>query len=237
MTIKADTAIAKVPLWLFPIILFSLVGLTSLFVLGMRFMKPGDLGPVVGWLLAPQRISMTGYTLMAVFVAGVIWRWAVRGGFADRIVPFARPSAKYWVWAVAAFVVSWATPPAWIQFIMSLGLRGRSYDITDPPTFALVTVWAVVLGPACEEILFRGFGIGHLIARGLNRWLAGGIVLVFFLLMHWPHFGLGGVLLVLPFSLLVTLLRLVSGNLTPGLIFHVLNNIAAFLVLPMLWAM
>ena len=42
----------------------------------------------------------------------------------------------------------------------------------------MVTVYAVLIGPACEEILFRGFGIGYLMARDVNRWLAGGIVMV-----------------------------------------------------------
>lgn len=238
MMIKGDAAaqsIAKLPLWLLPFILFSIIGFTSIFVRVAGRYGPLAAGSVLGWLLTPPRTPIVGYTLVACFVAGAIWLWAARGGFTDRIVPIARPSPRYWLWAIAALIVAWAMPPAFLRLVTSLGLRGRSYDIYDPATFALVTVWAVLLGPACEEILFRGFGIGYLIARGVNRWLAGGIVMLFFLAMHWPYFGPGGILLVLPFSVLVTILRLTSGNLTPGLLFHVMNNIGAFLVLPLLW--
>ena len=238
--IKSDAvaqSIAKVPLWLFPFILFSIIGLTSVFVLVASKFEHYAAGAVLAWFLAPRRSPMVGYTLMACLVAGAIWLWAARGGFTDRIVPFARPYARYWFWAIAAFVVSWAVMcPAFLRVVNSLGLHGRSYNICDPATFALVTVWAVLLGPACEEILFRGFGVGYLIARGVDRWAAGGIAMILFVLMHWPYFGPGGMLLVLPFSVLVTVLRITSGNLTPGLLFHMMNNIGAFLVGPMLWA-
>ena len=233
MTDQKAAVIAKLPLWLYPFILFSVFGLT------MAYKKAATLlsaGPMLRWFLTPQHSGAVSYTLIGILVCGAIWLWADRGGFTDRIVPFARPRLKYWLWAIVALVVTWVMPPAYTRFIISLGLHGRSYDIRDPEIFAMVTVYAVLIGPACEEILFRGFGIGYLMARDVNRWLAGGIVMVPFLLIHLPTFGPGGVLLVLPFTLAVTVLRIVSGNLTPGLILHVMNNIVAYLVLPMVWS-
>lgn len=233
MTIKSATAtVPKVPLWFYPIVVYFMFGAAYAFKWAALYGAHG----AGSWFLAPQHSGAVGYTLGGVAVAGGIWLWAARNRIADRIAPFAKPSARYWLWSLLAVAGSLFLPAPFMRFIISLGLHGRNYDITDPATFVLITFYAVLIGPLCEEIVFRGFGMGVLIARGVNRWLAGGITLVLFLSIHWLPFGPGGVLLVLPFSILVTVLRIASGNLTPGLMLHMMNNTVAFLVLPLIWA-
>lgn len=140
-----------------------------------------------------------------------------------------------------ALAVSWAAgyaivvvAHAWGIPLQGVGTEGHGPPLYHfPAAFTLMVVYSVLVGPTAE-VLFRGYGIGTLIARGLNRWLAGGIVAVLFVLMHVPIFGLGTTLTIIPFAVVVTVLRIASGNLTPGVMFHVINNFLAFLVVPML---
>ncbi|MFZ1989722.1 MAG: CPBP family intramembrane glutamic endopeptidase [Alphaproteobacteria bacterium] len=233
---ESNGAFARLPLLLFPIILFSLIGLDSGFALLVKALHLDLIGGAIGWLLAPHRVGAVGYVLSGLLVCGLIWAWASRNGIVDRIIPFKAPSFKDWAWALLGFFASTAIAYALLPIINSIGpVRGRDYNLHDPAMFALISVYAVLVGPALEEIVFRGFGIGYLVGRGLNRWLAGLIVLALFVVMHWPVFGAAAMLLVLPVSILITVFRILSGSLTPGLMLHMLNNFLAFIVLPLLW--
>jgi len=233
---ESNEAFTRLPLWLFPIILFSLIGLDAAFAELVRATHLDSAGGLLGWLLEPhRRVGAVGYLLSGFLVCGLIWAWASRNGIVDRIIPFKAPSLKDWGWALLGFLVSTMVAYALLPIINSIGpVRGRDYNLHDPAMFALITVYAVLVGPALEEIVFRGFGIGYLIGRRVNQWFAGLIVLIIFVVTHIPAFGPAAMLLVLPVSILITVFRIISGNLTPGLILHMLNNTLAFLVLPLL---
>lgn len=242
MSSKIDSAavpIRKVPLLLFPIILYSMFILTAVFVTISMLLVPLRGAPSgLVWLFSPpSRAAMTSYILAGFLAAGTIWLWAARGGFTGLIVPFAKPYARYWLWAVLALVAEWsiAIGTTWDKISLH-GISSPTALYHYPAAFALMTVYAVLVGPLCEEILFRGFGYGYLMARGVNRWITGAVIAFLFLLMHWPIFGLATTLTIIPIAILLSVLRIVSGNLTPGVILHVANNIVAFLVFPMLIA-
>ena len=235
---RSDTAIAKVPIWRLPIILYSYFGLSIALVQLLKHIGPAASGdPALRWPLAPQHVSMEGFGLIGTLVAVIMYAWADRGGFADRSLPFAKPELRYWLWTFAVLLASMVgyLLILFAQASWSTGVHVRSIYPYDHATLVLVVVVGVVIGPVCEEMLFRGFGMGYLIARGLNLWLAGGITMILFLLQHWPLIGLRGMLLLLPVSAFITLFRITSGNLTPGLMLHMLNNAVALLVIPILY--
>jgi len=55
-----------------------------------------------------------------------------------------------------------------------------------------------------------------------------------FAAIHLPYFGIGLALFILFWSAMVCAIRLWRQSLTPGLMLHVFNNIAAYLVFPLL---
>ena len=237
--IKSDITFTKVPLWLFPIILYSYFGLSiALVQIFRRFGPPVSAGSALRWFLAPQHAGMLGFAITGTLVAGVVWLWLVRSGDADRALPFAKPYGRYWLWASAALIANLVVGYLLLLFVnqsWSAGIHLRSSYPYDPAMLALVAVGGVVVGPVCEEILFRGFGMGYLTARGYNRWLAGGITMILFVLQHWPIYGFEKMLILISVSIFITVFRIVAGNLTPGLILHMLNNAIALLVMPMLY--
>lgn len=238
--IKSDTAIARVRLWLFPIILYSYVGLSLALVQVLRSFGPlVSAGPVLRWLLAPPHAGMVGFALTGTLVAAAVCVWVVRSGWTDRLLPIAKPSGWYGLWAGAALIVNLAGAYILLLFAnraWAVGIHVRNSYPYDPATLILVVVCGVLVGPICEEILFRGFGMGYLVARGCDRWLAGGITMILFVLQHWPLYGFEKMLVLIPVSIFITVFRVVSGNLTPGLMLHILNNAVALLVIPMLYA-
>ncbi|MFZ1989723.1 MAG: type II CAAX endopeptidase family protein [Alphaproteobacteria bacterium] len=234
--IKDDgsAALAHVPLWLCPIALLSTLGTGTILIACVYLFRLNLARGALGWLLGPQRVGLTGYGLGCLIVAIAMWLWSTRAGFADIVVRFT-PAPKYLLWALLGFAITLVGMYALQPLVSALGpLRRQSYDVSDPATFALMAI-CVIVGAIAEEIVFRGFGMGYLIARGLSPWLAGAIVLVIFLLVHWPVFGAGALPLIFTASVLMTVFRILSGNLTPGLLLHILNNAYGFLVVPLIW--
>ena len=230
-----NAALAHVPLWVFPLILLSILG-TGVVLIALAYTFRLNSAPgVLGWLLDRQRIGVAGYGLAGFIVASSMWIWSQQAGFADIVVRF-DPAPNYVLWAVFGFVIDIVGIFALTPLVRALGpIRNQRYDVSDPATFVLVAICLVIAAPIAEEIVYRGFGMGYLIARGLNPWLAGGIVLVLFLLMHWPVFGAAALPAIFTVSVLMTVFRIVSGNLMPGLLLHILNNAYGFLLVPLIW--
>ena len=233
---NGSAALAHLPLWLFPIILLSILG-TGVLLIALAYTFRLNSAPgALGWLMGRQRIGLTGYGLAALIVAGSMWVWSAQGGFANIVVRFS-PAPKYLLWALLGFAINVAGIYVLQPVASAFGrLRNQNNEVSDPATFALMAICGVIAVPVAEEIVFRGFGMGYLIAHGLNPWLAGAIVLVVFLLVHLPVFGAGALPVIFTASVLMTVFRILSGNLTPGLLLHMLNNAYGFLFVPLLFA-
>lgn len=129
-----------------------------------------------------------------------------------------------------------------------LGLPLRGMPLADPqeglppepePELGLRSLLVLGLGavgvaPWAEEILFRGYGLGFLLARGFSPWAAGGLLLVGFAALHLLYFDVGGTLLMLLWSVLPTVLRLWSGEVVSAWLLHTFNNLFAYLLIPLL---
>lgn len=148
-------------------------------------------------------------------------------------------------WAGLGFVVGagWGTAAAWTVAVLAVGvltvqwrsvqrstearesyaaqLSGATgYDWIRPTTpreYSHFRVMAVTAG-FTEEVVFRGFLIGVL-ASWLPLWLAGGVALVLFVGGH-VYQGLSGMVRLLPVSVVLTVLFLISGSLLPGVVVH-----------------
>ncbi len=103
----------------------------------------------------------------------------------------------------------------------------QGMDLLRPRTrlehrdFQLLSVTAGIT----EEIIFRGFLIGVL-SLVMPVWLAAATSLALFVLAHLYQ-GLSGMGRILPVSLVMTLVFLVSGSLWPAIILHVLVDASA----------
>lgn len=102
------------------------------------------------------------------------------------------------------------------------GLEPTRWEPSRAGAFALFAFSVVLLGPFVEELLFRGLGFG-LLQRYGSTWAVLGTAVAFAfwhgLVEAWPAlfiFGLG-----------IAVLRLRTGSILPGLVFHAFFNGAA----------
>jgi hypothetical protein len=79
--------------------------------------------------------------------------------------------------------------------------------------------WVAVNAGITEEITFRGFLIGAL-AMAVPLWAAATIATILFILAH-AYQGAAGLLRVIPFAVLLTIVFLVGGSLWPVMLLHV----------------
>jgi membrane protease YdiL (CAAX protease family) len=121
-----------------------------------------------------------------------------------------------------------------LNALLGIPLQGMDWEASDLGTSLVVLLGAVGWVPLVEEILFRGYGLGFLMARGFSPWAAAGLVLVGFAAIHALYFGLGGALLMLLWGVLPTVLRLWSGDVIAAWLLHTFNNFFAYWLLPLL---
>ncbi|MEQ9314994.1 MAG: CPBP family intramembrane glutamic endopeptidase, partial [Henriciella sp.] len=89
----------------------------------------------------------------------------------------------------------------------------------DVWAFQLVAVTAGIT----EEVVFRGFLIG-VFAMFMPVWPAAGLALAVFVLAH-AYQGWKGMLRILPISVILTLVFVLSGSLWPGILLHIFVDI------------
>lgn len=181
-----------------------------------------------------------GYGLpMAYLVYGLASAAAVFGLYAvlspeERagVFRFDRPSARELAWALAAFVVGLGVfqLTSRVSAVLGFEMGGLSYSLAEPTTFVVVAVGAVIIAPITEEILYRGFVLGALLARGVGVVGAVALMTGVFALIHLPNFGVAGTIFISVWGLLPALLRLRFDNLSGAVVMHMLNNAFAYLL-------
>jgi len=159
-----------------------------------------------------------------------------RFGLLREVFLFPRPQRRDWILALAAFIIGvfGAYPIAQvINASLGVPMRMLVFSINKIEYLLTILFYAVITAPFAEEVLFRGLCMGYLIARGVSPFLAGGLALAGFALMHFPPWGLGGVVFILLWGTLPTMLRLRRNSLTPGWLMHAMNNLFAYILLPL----
>lgn len=98
---------------------------------------------------------------------------------------------------------------------------GQGYE------YLVAFMMLVVLAPVAEEILFRGFLFGKL-RKHVPIWVA---ILITSLLFAFVHGAVNVGIDVFALSIVLCLLRLVSGTIWPSILLHMLKNAIAFYLL------
>lgn len=112
-------------------------------------------------------------------------------------------------------------------------MRSMSYSLADPVDIASALVATVLVGSLAEDILFRGFLLSTLRIRISNLWCVGSIGVIMFTLIHLPYFGWAGIVFVLLWSPLTVGLFLWRRSIYPSYAMHVLNNLFAYVIVPL----
>lgn len=93
---------------------------------------------------------------------------------------------------------------------------------------------AVILAPLTEDTIFRGYVVEMLKER-MKKWVAIILGTIIFASVHLQFFGPGLTVYMLLWSILTCYLYVKFDNIYPSLIFHALNNIWAYILVPMIF--
>jgi membrane protease YdiL (CAAX protease family) len=96
--------------------------------------------------------------------------------------------------------------------------------IASQPEYILAFISLVIVAPVAEEILFRGYLLGKL-RKYAPLWLS---ILITSALFGFVHFQWNVGIDVFVLSIVLCLLRVVSGSLWPSILLHMLKNGVAF---------
>ncbi len=136
------------------------------------------------------------------------------------------------VW-VPAGAIAYLVLTASITALAMLVLKFIDFDqvqdtgfsgINEQAEYIMAFVMLVVIAPIAEELLFRGYLFGKL-RKYSPTWIAILITSVLFAIVHFAwNVGLD----VFALSIVLCLLRVVSGSLWPSIMLHMLKNSVAF---------
>lgn len=97
-------------------------------------------------------------------------------------------------------------------------------QLSSQPEYLLAFISLVIIAPLAEEILFRGYLFGKL-RKHVSLWAS---ILITSLLFALVHFQWNVSVDVFALSIVLCLLRVVSGSLWPSILLHMLKNGIAF---------
>lgn len=92
---------------------------------------------------------------------------------------------------------------------------------------------AVIIAPIAEEIIFRGYLLRAFLDNGYHQLAAVLLSAIIFASVH-VFFGPGFVLYIIVWAMIPTFLYLKFKSLYPAIAFHMLNNILAYAIVPLL---
>lgn len=187
-----------------------------------------DPGPVV-----EESLSVLGMWVLAGGLLALVLWWE-RRSLAS--IGLTVPSGRDVLWGVAGFVVGALTFAITTPLIGALGLEDTGSGIQ---TLAQLPLWLVVLvaitAGVTEEILYRGYPIERLAELTGSIWTGAVLTFVVFAAAHVPFWGVGGAIQVGVWTVVVTALYVWRRNLVACVVMHVLNDLYAFVLLPIVF--
>ncbi len=101
--------------------------------------------------------------------------------------------------------------------------------LTDPSSAILLAAFGVLISPAVEEMLFRGF-LYPVMARAHGAATAAGATAVLFALLHGPQYGWAwqNFLLLTYVGVVFGIARVVTGSIVPSTLMHAAYNLTLF---------
>lgn len=172
------------------------------------------------------------YALAILLVLGVPWLVKKRPTTREEVGLHRLPTWMDILWAPAGMVAYFILTSLVTAFAMGF-LTFVDYGQTQETGFAeiaaqseyvLAFISLVIVAPFAEEVLFRGYLFGKL-RKYAPLWLS---ILITSLLFAVVHFQWNVGLDVFALSIVLCLLRVVSGSLWPSIMLHMLKNGVAF---------
>lgn len=205
------------------------------------------------WLASPAILELTGigqyrifsllvYTL-ATGIAVIVYMFLLKSrgmtikaaGYRGKLT---RKGAMAAVIAIA--IVSFIIYP-----LIEMGLRATGIPMywtagqitpvsqNTPQDMLLGILATVILAPLTEDTIFRGY-VYQAFAQRTHRWTAIAGSSLIFALLHIQFFGPGMAIWILFFGTASAWLYSRFDNIYPSLLFHGLNNLWAYIILPMI---
>ena len=172
------------------------------------------------------------YGLAILLVLGVPWLVKKRQTNKKEIGLHRLPNWMDIAWTPAGLIVYWILT-AIATLIAANFLTFVDYEQAQETGFALVAsqfeyvlafISLVIVAPFAEEVLFRGYLFGKL-QKYTSVWLS---ILITSLLFAVVHFQWNVGIDVFVLSIVLCLLRIVSGSLWPAILLHMVKNGVAF---------
>lgn len=111
--------------------------------------------------------------------------------------------------------------------------RQMPLDSTGNIDIIYAFIASVILAPLTEDTIFRGY-LYQMFAERYNKWLAIALATIIFSLVHLPFFGLGLTIYMIFWTLISLFLFIKFDNLYIPMIFHAINNLFAYILLPLM---
>lgn len=147
-----------------------------------------------------------------------------------------RPTVRTVGLGVGAFVIGVVIFPLTTPVVEALGLgttEGGIGFLGQLSVWMLVAI-AVTAG-VTEEILFRGYLLERVGEAAGALWVGAVVSAILFTLLHVPLWGVGGALQIGVWTIIVTVLYVRTRDLGACILMHVLNDLFAFIVIPILF--
>lgn len=148
-------------------------------------------------------------------------------------------SYKYFIWATIAVLVAFMLYPL-VEAFMDLfgipmhwgGSKQSHFVLQSSVDITSALLGAAILVPVLEEVIFRGY----FLTAFLEHYTSGKAALFSVLLFTGIHipFGPGMMVYIFIWSWLPAYLFMKSNSIVPGIVFHVINNFLAYVMLPVL---
>jgi membrane protease YdiL (CAAX protease family) len=177
-------------------------------------------------------VSVVVYTLAVMLVLGIPWLIKRRPTTLEDLGLQRLPTWLDIAWAPAGMVVYvivsaiiMALAAVFLTFVNPMQAQDVGFSqLMSNTQYLLAFVSLVVIAPIAEEVLFRGYLFGKL-RKYAPLWVA---ILVTSVLFGIVHFQWNVGLDVFALSIVLCLLRVVSGSLWPSILLHMLKNGVAF---------
>lgn len=172
------------------------------------------------------------YALAIFIVIGVPWYVKKRATSKKELGVHRLPTWMDIVWAPAGLITYFILTALAAAFAMNFlpfvdyqQAQETGFDgIGTQYEFALAFISLVVVAPIAEELLFRGYLFGKL-RKHVKLWVA---ILITSLLFGLVHFQWNVGIDTFVLSIVLCLLRVVSGSLWPAILLHMLKNGIAY---------
>ena len=177
-------------------------------------------------------VGVIVYTLAIMLVLGIPWLVKKRPTTLSDLGLQRLPTWLDIAWVPAGMVVYligtaiiMALATAFLTFVDPVQVQDTGFSqLVGTAQYLLAFVSLVIVAPIAEEVLFRGYLFGKL-RKYAPVWLAILITSVLFGIVHFQwNVGLD----VFALSIVLCLLRVVSGSLWPSILLHMVKNGVAF---------